>query len=162
MIQILNQQIEKGFPGIKGAKVKAIIPITEDLINDILAQSIKGSNLIDQIIIQILPNREMNLTIKKFISFRSKATISRYIQFPNNPIVAIEITGGLIGIFSQFASALNSLFPNYIYFISNSMKIDLSKAMDKTISSKIFSLVKNAEITTASNKIFLNLSMEVG
>lgn len=160
--QILNQQIDNGFSGIKGANLIVTIPITESLVNEIIAQQVKKTGYIDQSIIQILPNQEVNLTIKKLLTFRSKAKISKDIQFPQNPIITLEITGGVIGIFSQFASVLNNMLPNYIYFVSNTMKIDLSKAVDKNISSKIFPIIKSATITTINQKFLLNLSIKVG
>lgn len=161
MIHILNQQIENGFSGIKGANINATIPITENLVNEIIGQQIKKINYIDQVYVQILPNQEINLTLKKIITYKLKAKISKQIQFPHNPTITLEIMGVGIGIFSWLASALNKL-PKYITIASNSMKIDLSKVVDKKISSTFFPLIKNAAITTTNQKFLLSLSIEIG
>ena len=163
MDKIIQKVIQDNFSELQGARVDASIPLSQRLINELIAEAVKGNKNIASIQAAIHPQNRISVDVKTTrlpwpLNLKLKLDKSVDLaSYPSPKIRAWMENNLLLG---SLGSTLNVL-PEGIKLYGNQIVIDLGAFLRTAEQKRLLKLVKSVGIRTEEGKIILDAKLEI-
>lgn len=163
MDKIIQKVIQNNFSELQGATVDASIPLPQRLINELIAEVLKGNKNITSIQAAIHPQNRISVDVKTTVlpwplNLKLKLDTSVDLaSYPSPKIRAWMENNLLLG---SLGSMLNVL-PEGIKLYGNQVVIDLGAFLRTAEQQRLLKLVKSVGIRTEEGRIILDAKLEV-
>jgi hypothetical protein len=165
----IETQRANGFAGFKGAVVYGTIPMRQEVINEILRETVlKRNDLVNQIQLTVKDQNQINvaLTLQKWIltkNFEIEVYIDPTIDFPNSPKIRILLAQShwLLGRITQLLTSLFGPLAAGVQVKGKLIEVDLKAMLRRTSLSEIVQFIKSAEIQGESGQLLLKFRLVV-
>jgi hypothetical protein len=160
MDKIFQRIIDNNFSDLKGLTANAVIPISQQLINEIIETAIRGNRNIDSCQVSIHPQNRLSVNLRAVLlplPLNLKLRIDKTVDLKNSPKVRATLENNLL------LGALGSFFkglPKGIEIAGNQVVVDIG-AFLKPQQQRYFDWIKSAEIDTEEGKVILNVQVAV-
>jgi hypothetical protein len=164
MDQIIQKIIQNNFYDLPGAAVDASIPVPQRLINELIAEALKGNKNIASVQMAIHPQNRISLDIKTTmlpwpLNLRLKLDRAVDLASYSSPKIRAWLENNrLLG---SLGSVLNVL-PEGIKLYGDQVVIDLGAFLRTSEQKQLLHLVKSVGIRTEEGRVILDVKAEVG
>lgn len=163
MDKIFQRIIRNNFSELRGTIVDASIPLSESLINELLAETLQGNKNIASIRASIHAQNRVSLAVKTTVipwPLNLKLKLDTAVDFASysSPKIRAWMEN------NRFLGSLGSLFnalPEGLKLYGDQAVLDLGVFLRTPEQRKLLSLVKSVDIRTEEGKIILDAKIEV-
>ena len=163
MDKIFQRIINNNFSELKGTTVDASVPVSQSLINEILAEVLRGNKSIASLRASIHPQNRVSLDVKTTLlpwPLNLKLKLDKSIDFASysSPKVRAWMEN------NRLLGSLGSLFnamPAGIKLYGDQVVIDLGAFLRTPEQRRLLSLVKAVGIRTEEGNVILDAKIEV-
>jgi hypothetical protein len=163
MEKIFQRIIDENFQEIKGATVDASIPVPESLINELLADSLKGNKRLASVRASVQPQNRLSLDVKTTLlpwplNLKLKLDMSVDLASYSSPKLRAWMEN------NRLLGSLGSLFnamPEGIKLYGDQVVVDLGAFLRTPEQKRILALVKSIGIRTETGRLILDVRAEV-
>jgi hypothetical protein len=157
---ILQRLIESNFSDLGGLKVQASIPLPEHLINEFIAEVVRGNKNITDCRVSIFSQNRVSIDLKTPLwpwPVNLKLRLENTVDLSDSlKIIASLENHGLLG---KLGSALNVL-PDGIQMSDDQLIIDIGSFLAGTEYRKMLNFIQSIHIMTEAARIFLDVQIE--
>jgi hypothetical protein len=163
--QILMRQQEGGFPDLAGAEASVVLPVSDRLLNELLAGTLKLPAQVRELHVQSLADNRIGVRVKVGGSFLPSINltliIERQPELPASPVLVLRLKPG--GLLSMVAPALHLLdsLPSGITVVADHVHIDLARlARDRGLQAW-FAHLDVVRVNTAEGSLIVTLQSAI-
>jgi hypothetical protein len=165
----IETQRANGYAGFKGAVIYGTIPMRQEVINEILRETVlKSNDLVKQIQLTVEDQNHINvnLTLRKWVltkNFDIKVYIDPIIDFPNSPKIRIWLARShwFLGRITQLLTSLFGPLAAGVQVRGKLIEVDLKAMLWRTSLSEVVRLIKSAEIRGERGQLLLKFRLVV-
>jgi len=165
----IGAQRANGYAGFKGTVIYGTIPMRQEVINEILRETVlKGNDLVKQIQLTVKDQNQINvnLTLQKWVLTKNldiEATIDPTIDFPNSPKVRIWLAQShwFLGRITQLLTNVFGPPAAGVQVKGKLIEVDLKAMLWQTSLSGMIQLIKSAEILGERGQLLLKFRLVV-
>jgi hypothetical protein len=163
MDKIIQKVIQNNFSDLHGATIDASIPLPQRLINELIAEAVKGNKNIASVRAAIHPQNRISVDVKTTLlpwPLNLKLKIDKAVDlasYSSPKIRAWLENNRLLGSLGSMFSAL----PEGIKLYGDQVVIDLGSFLRNPEQKKFLNLVRSVGIRTEEGKIILDAKLEV-
>lgn len=161
MENILRKLTESNFSDLAGLIINASIPLSEGLINEVIADALLGNKNISSLRISIFSQNRISADLKTVVwpwPINLKLQVESPRDFADSPKIKTRLENhGLLG---KLGAALNAL-PNGIQMNDDQLIIDIAAFLTTPQQRQLLDLIQSLEITTKSGEIILDVKIRV-
>ena len=165
--QILEGLHRSGFQELAGARVTAMIPIGERLLNEFIATSLPPSGAIRAASVQARADNRLSVRIKlarpEFLPpFTATVLIDRQPELPHLPSVAFRVTGiaGLLALAGPLFS-LGSMLPAGVRLEGDLLTVDLAALLAQRGQQEWLAYLDRLRVTTEPGRLVIDAEVKV-
>ena len=163
MEEIVQRIIRSNFSELKGMTVNASVPVPQSLINEIIAEALKGNKNISSVRASVHPQNRVSVDVRTTllpITLNLKLKLDTSVDFASysSPKIRIWMEN------NRFLGSLGSLFnafPEGIKLYGDQIVIDLGAFLRTPEQRQLLNLVKSVDIRTEESKVILDARVEV-
>jgi hypothetical protein len=158
---ILQRLIERNFSDLGGLKVQASIPLTEPLINEFIAEAVRGNKIITDCRVSIFSQNRVSIDLKTPLwpwPVNLKLRLEDSVDLSDSLKIKASLENH--GLLRKLGSALN-VFPDEIKLNGDQLVINIGSLLVGTEYEKMPDLIQSIGIMTESARIFLDVKIEV-
>jgi hypothetical protein len=164
MDKIFQKMIHNNFSDLKGTTVDATIPVPQYLINELIAEVLKGNKNVASVQVSIHKQNRISSDVKTNVlpwplNLKLKLDTSVDLASHSSPKIRAWMEN------NRLLGSLGSLFnalPEGIKLYGDQVVIDLGAFLSTPEQKRLLSLVKSVGIRTEEGKIILDAKIEVG
>ena len=163
MEKILRKIIQNNFSDLKGTTVDASIPVPESLINEFIAETLKGNRNIASIRASIHAQNRVALDVKTTLlpwPLNLKLKLDTSIDFASYSSPKIRAWLENNRLLGSLGSLFNAL-PEGIKLYGDQVVIDLGTFLRTPEQRRLLSLVQSVDIRTEEGKVILDAKLEI-
>ena len=163
MDKIFQKIIRNNFSDLKGATVDATVPVPQYLINELMAEMLKGNKNISSIRTSVHPQNQVSLDIKTTLlpwSLNLKLKLDKEVDFASYSSPKIRAWMENNRLLGSLGSLFNAL-PEGIKLYGNQVVIDLGAFLRTPEHRKLLGLVKSVGIRSEEGRVILDARIEV-
>ena len=163
MDKLFQKIIQNNFAELKGTTVDATVPVPQSLINELLAEVLKGNKNITAVLASVHPQNRLSLDVKTTLlpwALNLKLKVDKEVDFASYASPKIRAWMENNRLLGSLGSLFNAL-PEGIKLYGNQLVIDLGAFMRAPEQKRLLSLVKSVGIQTEEGKVILNARMAV-
>jgi hypothetical protein len=163
MESIFQKIIDNHFSDIAGLAADVSLPVSESLINEIIAVSLQGNKTIQSAYISIHEQNQVSVRLKTSVlpwALNLKLKLDKSVDlasFSSPKVRAWLENNRMLG---SLASSLHAL-PEWIKLYGNQVVIDLGFFLHTLEQQKLFGLIKSVEIRTESDRMIFDIQIRV-
>jgi hypothetical protein len=163
MDRVFQKIIDNNFSDLKGTTVKAIIPVPQSLINEIIRESLKGNKNISSVQVTVHPQNRLSADVKTSLlpwPLKLKLKLDKSVDFASyaSPKIRAWMENNLLlGSLGAFFNAL----PEGIKLYGNQVVVDLGALVRTPEQKKYLDLVKSVGIETEEGRVLLDVRVEI-
>jgi len=162
MDKLFQKIIANNFSDFAGLVADATIPVPEYLINELVAEFLRGNKNVTSCRIQVEPENlfVVNLRTPLFpLTFNLKLRLDRAVDFKDSPKIRARLeNNALLGTLGSFFS---NVLPPGIKMDGNQIVVDLGSFLRTPQEKRLLELVKSAEIHTVERVVVLDVKVRV-
>ena len=163
MEKIIQRIIRNNFSELNGMAVDASVPVPEPLINELIAEALKGNKNIASVRASIHPQNRVSVDVKTKalpLTLNLKLKLDTSVDFASysSPKIRVWLEN------NRFLGSLGSLFnalPEGIKLYGDQIVIDLGAFLRNPEQKRLLHLVKSMDIRTEVGKVILDAKIEV-
>jgi hypothetical protein len=163
MDKIFQKIIRNDFSDLKGTTVDARVPVPQLLINELIAETLKGNKTIASIQASVHPQNRVSLDVKTTLlpwTLNLKLKLDKEVDFASYSSPKIRAWMENNRLLGSLGSLFNAL-PEGIKLYGNQVVIDLGAFLPEPEQRRLLSLVKSVGIQTEEGRIILDAYIEV-
>jgi len=163
MDKIFQKLIRNNFSDLKGTIVDASVPMPESLINEFIAEALRGNKNIASIRASIHAQNKISLDVKTTLlpwSLNLKLKLDTSVDFASYASPKIRAWMENNRLLGSLGSLFNAL-PEGIQLYGEQLVIDLGVFLRKPEQKRLLSLVRSVGIRTEEGKVILDARLEV-
>ena len=163
MDKIFQKIIHNNFADLKGTTVDASVPVPQSLINELLAEVLKGNKSIAAVLASVHPQNRLSLDVKTTLlpwALQLKLKLDKEVDFASYSSPKIRAWLENNRLLGSLGSLFNAL-PEGIKLYGNQLVIDLGAFFRTPEQKRLLSLVKSVGIRTEEGKVILDAKIEV-
>jgi hypothetical protein len=163
MDKIFQKVIQNNFSELQGATVEASIPVPQRLINELIAEMVKGNKNVVSVQAAIHPQNRISVDAKTTVlpwPLTLKLKLDRSVDLASYPSPKIRAWMENNLLLGSLGSMLNVL-PEGIKLYGNQIVIDLGAFLRTAEQKRLLKLVKSVGIRTEEGKIILDAKLEI-
>ena len=163
MDKFFQRIMTNNFAELKGTTVDATVPVPQSLINELLAEVLKGNKNITVVLASIHPQNRISLDVKTTLlpwALNLKLKVDIEVDFASYSSPKIRAWMENNRLLGSLGSLFNAL-PEGIKLYGNQLVIDLGAFIHTPEQKRLLSLVKSVGIQTEEGKVILNVRIEV-
>src|SRR5262245_21448392 len=155
LIALLRVQREAGFADVAGADASLTLPVSERLINRIIAERLPRGGVVSAVEVEAMPGNQISVRVRLGQSallppIRLGLAIERQPDLPSFPVIGLRIVSPAIaalaaGLVARFVRAL----PPWVQFDGARLSIDLLAAAASVGGAETFGYLRSLALTTA-------------
>jgi hypothetical protein len=163
MDKIFQKIIRNNFSDLQGMTVDASIPLPQRLINELIAEAVKGNKNIASVQAAIHPQNRISVGVKTTVlpwPLNLKLKLDRSVDLASysSPKIRAWMENNIL--LGSLGSALNVL-PEGIKLYGDQIVIDLGAFLPTAEQKSLLKLVKSVGIRTEEGKIILDAKLEI-
>lgn len=162
---ILLNAREARFRDLAGTTINATVPVSERLLNEIVAATLPKNVPVRDVRVHPEPGNRFSVRIAPKAAFLPQLTlkldIERQPQFPTQPELVLRMAtmGGLLG-FASAAFPIASMLPPGVRLEGERIVVDLRALAHREGVLDLLELVKDLQITTEAGRLIVRVSAE--
>ena len=163
MDKIIQKIIRNNFSELKGATVDASIPLPQQLINELIAEPVKGNKNIASVRAAIHPQNRISVDVKTTLlpwPLNLKLKLDKSVDLASYPSPKIRAWMENNLLLGSLGSMLNVL-PEGIKLYGDQIVIDLGTFLRTAEQKRLLKLVKSVGIRTEEGKVILDAKIEI-
>jgi hypothetical protein len=163
MDKLFQRIIHNNFAELKGTTVDAFVPVPQSLINELLAEVLKGNKNITAVLASIHPQNRLSLDVKTTLlpwALNLKLKVDKEVDFASYSSPKIRAWMENNRLLGSLGFLFNAL-PEGIKLYGNQLVIDLGAFIRAPDQKRLLSLVKSIGIQTEEGKVILDAKIEV-
>ena len=163
MDKIIQKIIRNNFSELKGATVDASIPLPQQLINELIAEPVKGNKNIASVRAAIHPQNRISVDVKTTLlpwPLNLKLKLDKSVDLASYPSPKIRAWMENNLLLGSLGSMLNVL-PEGIKLYGDQIVIDLGAFLRTAELKRLLKLVKSVGIRTEEGKVILDAKIEI-
>jgi hypothetical protein len=163
MDKIFQRIIHTNFSELRGATVDASVPLSQSLIDELLAEALRGSKNIASIQASIHAQNQISLDVKTTVlpwPLKLKLKLDTLIDFASYSSPKMRLWMENNRLLGSLGSLFNAL-PEGIKLYGDQVVIDLGMFLRTAEQRRLLSLVKSVDIRTEEGKVILDAKIEV-
>jgi hypothetical protein len=163
MDKIFQKIIDNNFSDLKGTVADASIPVSQPLINELIAATLAGSKSIDSCQATIHNGNRVDVNVKTTLlpwALNLKLKLDKSVDFASFPSPKVRAwleNNRLLGSLGSFFNIL----PEGIDLYGNQLVFDLGALLYTPEERKLLQLIKSMDIRTEEGKLILDVKIEV-
>jgi hypothetical protein len=160
MDAIFQRVIDNNFSELPGLEVDARVPVPEQLVNEIIATSLRGNKNIEYCQVTIGGQNRVNAIVKTPLwpwPFHLKLRLFREVDFSGSPKVRAFLENNVL--LGKLGSLLKTL-PEGILLYEDQVSVDLGALIQSPEQKRSLQLVKAIEIRTEPGTIIFDVKIE--
>ncbi len=160
MDTIFQRLVGNGFSELPGMEVNARIPVSERLVNEIIATSLQGNQNIEYCRVSIGGQNRVAANIKTPLwpwSLNLKLKLFRDVDFSGSPKVRAFLENNVL--LGKLGALFNALPPGILLY-EDQVSVDLGSFIQTPEQKQILQLIKTVEISTETGKIIFDIRMQ--
>jgi hypothetical protein len=161
MEEILQRLIRGNFSELGGLTAQATIPVPEHLINEFIAETVRGNKNITDCRVSISSQNRVSIDLKTPLwpwPVNLKLRLENEVDLGDSP--GIKATLENHGLLGKLGSALKA-FPEGIHMKGDQLVIDIGPFLAGTEYGNMLDLIQSIHIMTESARIFLDVKIAV-
>ena len=163
MDKIFQRIIHNNFSELKGTTVDASVPVSQSLINELLAETLRGNKNITSLRASIHPQNRVSLDVKTTLlpwPLNLKLKLDKSIDFASYSSPKIRAWMENNRLLGSLGSLFNAL-PEGIKLYGDQVVIDLGVFLRAPEQRRLLGLVKSVDMRTEEGKVILDAKIEV-
>ena len=163
MEKIFQKITRNNFSDLKGATVDATVPVPQYLINELIAETLKGNKTIPSIQASVHPQNRVSLDVKTSLlpwTLNLKLKLDKEVDFASYASPKLRAWMENNRLLGSLGSLFNAL-PEGIKLYGNQVVIDLGAFLREPEQRRLLSLVKSVGIQSEEGKLILDARIEV-
>ena len=164
---ILGDLRDGRFRDLAGARVSAAIPVSERLLNEIVAATMPKNLPVREVTVRPEPGNRFAVRIAPKMALLPQLTlkldIEKQPEFPTHPQLVFRMAtmGGLLGMASA-AFPIASLLPPGVSLEGERLVVDLRELARREGVVDLLDLVKSLQVTTEASRVIVHVQAEAG
>ena len=163
MDRIFRRIIDNNFSDLKGTTVQASVPVPAALINEMITGALQGNKTITSCRVSIHPQNKISANVKTTLlpwSLKVKLKLDHSVDFASfsSPKVRAWLENNIL--LGRLGSLFNAL-PDGIKLYGDQLVVDIGSFLQTAEQRRMLALVKSVEISTAEDKMILDVGIEV-
>jgi hypothetical protein len=163
MDKLFQKIIQNNFVDLKGTTVDATVPVPQYLINDLLAETMRGNKNITAVQASVHPQNRVFLDVKTTLlpwALNFKLKLDKEVDFASYSSPKVRAWMENNRLLGSLGSLFNAL-PEGIKLYGNQVVIDLGAFLREPEHRRLLSLVKAVDIRTEEGRVILDARIEV-
>ena len=163
MDKLFQKVIQNNFSDLKGTTVDATVPVPQSLLNELLAETLKGNKNVSALQASIHPQNQVSLDVKTTLlpwPLNLKLKLDKSVDFASYSSPKIRAWMENNRLLGSLGSLFNAL-PEGIKLYGDQLVIDLGVFLREPEHRKLLDLVKSVGIRTEEGRIILDARIEV-
>ncbi len=164
MEAIFQRLIANDFSDIAGLTANASIPMSEALVNELIATALQEDEMIQSCEVSIHGQNRVSMRLKTKLlpwSLHLKLKLDRSVDFASFSSPKVRMWLENHRLLGSLGSLLNAL-PKWAKLYGNQIVIDLNSFLRTPEQQKLFQLVKWIEVSTEEGKAIFDVKIEAG
>lgn len=165
-VEILHHLQSTGFRDIAGARVAAAIPVSERLINELVAATMPPNLPVREVSVRPEANNRFSVRLTPRASMLPQLTlkldIERQPEFPSSPVLVLRMAtmGGLFGL-AGAALPLDKMMPPGVRLDGERILVDLRAMAAQHGFADVLQYVRDLRVTTEPGRLLLHVDAAV-
>ena len=163
MEKIFQKIVRNNFSDLKGTTVDASVPVPQSLINELIAETLKGNKNVASVRASVHPQNRVSVDVKTSLlpwALNLKLKLDKEVDFASYSSPKIRAWMENNRLLGSLGSSLNAL-PEGIKLYGDQIVIDLGAFLRTPEQKRLLSLVKSVGIRTEEGKVILDARLEV-
>ena len=163
MEKIFQKIVRNNFSDLKGTTVDASVPVPQSLINELIAETLKGNKNVASVQASVHPQNRVSVDVKTSLlpwALNLKLKLDKEVDFASYSSPKIRAWMENNRLLGSLGSSLNAL-PEGIKLYGDQIVIDLGAFLRTPEQKRLLSLVKSVGIRTEEGKVILDARLEV-
>jgi hypothetical protein len=155
-----------GFSELAGARATLSLPISEPLLNELVAAVVPASAPVRGLRIQLHPGNRLTVNARVLVSswlpefpVSAPLEIERQPRLPDSPLV-LRMSPGLVSIAARFLSGRAPLPPG-VRIVDERILVDLPVLLESRGFAEVLAYADEISVTTEAGKLIVNASARV-
>jgi len=161
MDELFQRIIANNYSDFVGLTVEASIPVSQHIINEIIAVALQGNTSIDSCQVSVGGQNRISVTLKTPLwpwPLNVKLRLYRSVDLVNSPKIRATLENNvLLGKLGSFFKAL----PDWAHLYEDQIVVDLGPFLRTPEQKRIVELIKSAEIRTEEGKAIFDVQIAV-
>ena len=164
---ILESLRASGFRGLGGAKAAVTLPISEPLLNDLIAASLPPSGAVREATVQPQPQDRLGVRVKlarpEFLPpIGATLVIERQPEMPHDPSLVVRVTGfaGLLALAGPLVS-LRSVLPPGVRLESDRLTVDLAALLAQHGQGEWLRFVERLRVNSEAGRLIVTVEARI-
>jgi hypothetical protein len=166
LLDLLQRQQRDGFPDLAGTEVAATIPVSECLINDLIARLVSSGGRVREVRVRAEEGNRVTAAVRLSVSFLPAISVRLAIEdqpeLPGRPTLGLKLveTSGLLAKAASLFSALPALPPG-IAIDGDRIRIDIRRVLAERNMVEWLEYVTDLRVTTRAAAIVLDVHARI-
>lgn len=156
-----------GFRELAGARLTATFPLSERLLNDVIAASLPPSGAVREATVHPQPQDRLGVRVKlarpEFLPpVSATLVIERQPDLPHNPFLVFRVTGfaGLLALAGPLVS-LRSMLPPGVRLDSDLLTVDLGTLLAQHGQREWLALLETLRVSSEAGRLVVNVEARI-
>ena len=164
---ILQQQLSSGFPDLAGSHVSATIPVSERLINEIIAKTLPPAGAVQDVQLEALEGNQIKVRLRAWagplnLPMTVTLAIDEQPALPHRPVLGLRLAGVplLLSMAGPVARFLDVL-PKGITLDGDRISVNLQTLLAQHNQGDLVRYLTELRVTTAAGAVIVALRARV-
>lgn len=163
--EIFHYLQSTGFQDLSGARFSGTIPVSERMINEVIAASIPPGGHVREVQVRPEPDNRFSVKITPrtgfFPSITVKLSIARQPELPASPVLVLKMAmGGLMG-FASSALPIANMLPQGVRLEGEHILVDLRAMASQRGFADLFQYARQLRVSTEAGRAVVHVEAGV-
>jgi hypothetical protein len=164
---LLQAQRDTGFADLSGAETSMTLPVSDRLVNRIIAERLPRGGVVSAVDIEALAENQFSVRVRLGQSallppIRVGLAIDRQPDLPALPVLALRIVSpGIAALAGALAARFLRGLPPWVEFDGARLSIDLQAAAVSVGAAEVFGYLRSLALTTAPGRVIVSIRASV-
>jgi hypothetical protein len=167
LLALLRAQHDAGFADVAGAEVSLTLPVSDRLINQMIAERLPRGGAVSAVDVEAMPANQFSVRVKLGQSallppIRLGLAIERQPDLPAFPVIGLRIVSpGIAALAGALVARFFHALPPWVQFEGGRLSIDLLAAAGSAGSAEAFGYLRSLALTTAAGRVIVSIRAAV-
>jgi hypothetical protein len=167
LLAMIQAQRDAGFADLAGADASLTLPVSDRLINRIIAEQLPRGRVVSAVDVEALAENQFAVRVKLGQSallppIRLTLAIDRQPDLPAYPVIALRIVSpGIAALGAALVARFFDALPPWVQFDGARISIDLLAAAQGAGGAEAFSYLRSLALTTAPGRVIVSIRASV-
>lgn len=165
--RILGGLQASGFREVAGARVSAIVPVTERLLNELIAASLRPSGAVREATIHPQADNQLGVRVKLarpelLPPINVTLVIERQPELPHTPLIGLRVTGlpGLLALAGPMFS-IGRMLPSGVRLEGDRLLVDLAALLAARGQRELLGYLERLRVTSEAGRLMIAIDAKI-